>query len=108
MAKWKYKLEDEGKQLRKIINEGEQTLDTIISVYEQIIVCLKFLKTKLVETDKIDLQYDIDSMIEDYQLACPEEADEKFYDYHKEEENLNFNLREFYDFCDDNRIWVGL
>ena len=108
MAKWKYKLEDEGKQLRKIINEGEETLDTIISVYKQIIICLKLLKTKLVGADKIDLQYDIDSMIEDYQLACPEEADSKIYDYYEEEDNLNFNLREFYDFCDYNRVWIGM
>lgn len=108
MRKWKYKLEDEGKQLRKLINEGELTLETVISVYKQMIVCLKLLKTKLIGIDRSNLEYEIDSMIEDYQIACPEEADTKIYDYYEEEDNLNFNLREFYDFCDYNRVWIGL
>lgn len=108
MGKWKYKLEDEGKQLRKLIDEGDLTLETVIAVYNQMINCLKLLKIKLIGRDKNDLSYEIDSMIEDYQLACPEEADSKIYDYYEEEDNLNFNLREFYDFCDDNRVWIGL
>ena len=108
MEKWKYKLEDEGKQLRKLIDEGDLTLETVIAVYNQMITCLKLLKTKLIGRDKSDLSYEIDSMIEDYQLARPEEADSKIYDYYEEEDNLNFNLREFYDFCDDSRVWIGL
>lgn len=108
MAKWKYKLEDEGKRLRNLIDDGDQTLETVISVYKQMIVCLKLLKAKLVGIDKNNLMYKIDSMIEDYQIACPEEADQRIYDYYEEEDNLNFNLREFYDFCDDNRVWIGL
>lgn len=108
MGKWKYKLGDEGKQLRELIGDGERTLETVISVYKQIIVCLKLLKIELVGIDKDNLSYEIDSMIEDYQLACPEESDAKIYDYYEEEDNLNFNLREFYDFCDDNRVWIGL
>lgn len=59
---------------------------------------------KIVGIDKNNLLYEIDSMIEDYQLACPEEADIKIYDYYEEEDNLNFNLKNFYDFCDDNRV----
>ena len=108
MTRWKYKLEDEGKKLRKIIDEGDLTLETVISAYKQMIACLKLLKLKLVGNDKNDLIYEIDSMIEDYQIACPEEADAKIYDYYEEEENFNYNLREFYDFCDDNRVWIGL
>ncbi len=108
MAKWKYKLEDEGKRLRDLIDDGDSTLETVISVYKQMIVCLKLLKIKLVGIDKNNMGYEIDPMIEDYQIACPEEADSKFYDYYDEEDNLNFNLREFYDFCDDNRVWIGL
>ena len=107
MEKWKYKLEIEGKQLRKLIDEGDETLETIISVYRQIINCLNALKLKLVGKDKIELEYNIDCMIEDYQMSCPEENTE-IYNYYDEEDNLNYSLREFYDFCDDNRIWVGL
>jgi len=107
MRKWKYKLEVEGKQLRKLIDEGNETLDTVIDVYNQMIVCLKSLKLKLIGTDKINLPYNIDCMIEDFQAACPE-LDTEIYNYYDEEDNLNYNLREFYDFCDDNRVWVGL
>lgn len=107
MGKWKYKLGYEGKQLRKAINEGNETRETVIAVYNQMVVCLKSLKLKLIGADKIDLQYSIDCMIEDFQIACPE-AETDIYDYYEEEDNLNFNLREFYDFCDDNRVWIGL
>ena len=106
MGNWKYKLEDEGKQLRKLIDEGDLTLETVIAVYNQKIACLKFLKLKLIGRDKIDLSYEIDCMIEDYKLARPEDTDA--YNYYEEEDILNFNLRGFYDFCDDNRVWFGL
>lgn len=106
MRKWKYKLEDEGKQLRKIIDEGDATLETVIAVYNQMIACLKFLKLKLIGRDKIDLSYETDRMIEDYELARPEDTDA--CNYYDEEDILNFNLRGFYDFCDDNRVWIGL
>ena len=107
MRRWKYKLEDDGKQLRKLIDESDLTLETVIAVYSQMIACLKSLKMKLIGRDKNDLSYEIDSMIEDFQIACPEE-DTDVYDYYEEEDNLNFNLRCFYDFCDDNRVWIGL
>ena len=106
MEKWKYKLEDEGRRLRQLIDESDLTLETVIAVYNQMITCLKLLKVKLSGRDKNDLSYEIDSMIEDYRLACPEDTD--VYNYYEEEDNLNFNLREFYDFCDDNRVWIGL
>lgn len=106
MGKWKYKLENEGKQLRELIDEGDLTLKTVIAAYNQMIACLKLLKIKLIGRDKTDLSYEIDCMIEDYELARPEDTDS--YDYYEEEDNLNFNLREFYDFCDDNRVWIGL
>lgn len=87
--------------------EGDETLETVIDVYNQMIVCLKSLKLKLIGADKINLQYNIDCMIEDFQTSCPESGTE-IYNYYDEEDNLNFNLRGFYDFCDDNRIWVGI
>lgn len=108
MNKWKYKMELEGKELRKLIDEGDETLETVISIYKQIIVCLKLLKERLTKIDKSNLEYDIDSMIEDMQMACPEAPDDKSYDYEEEEDNLNYNLRDFYDFCDINRVWIGL
>ena len=40
MGNWKYKLEDEGKQLRKLIDEDDATLETVIAVYNQMFSCL--------------------------------------------------------------------
>ena len=37
MSKWKYKLEAEGKQLRRLIDEGNETLETVINVYNQMV-----------------------------------------------------------------------
>lgn len=107
MGRWKYKLEDKGKQLGKLINEGDSTLETVIAVYNQMIDCLKFLKLKLDRRDKIDLSYEIDSMIYDFQTKCQDGYTDE-YDYYEEKDDLNFNLRLFYDFCDDNKVWIGL
>ncbi len=62
---------------------------------------------KLVGKDKIDLSYNIDCMIEDFQIACPEK-NMGIYNYYDEADNLNCNLRAFYDFCDENNVWVGM
>ncbi len=36
MKPWKYKLENESKQLRSLIDKNEQTLDMIVSIYQQL------------------------------------------------------------------------
>lgn len=70
MKKLKYKLENEGKYLRKLIDDGDESLNTIVSIYNQMVICLKSLKLKLIGADKINLQYNIDCMVEDFQTAC--------------------------------------
>lgn len=106
MANWKYKLEFEGKALRELINK-EETMENIVAIYKQLINCLKTWKKRLVESDKEDLEYDIEEMIEDLQCACPDIEDDDL-DYEEEQENLNYYLRDFYDMCDNARVWVGI
>ena len=105
MTNWKYKLELEGKLLRQLIDK-EETIENIIAIYNQLVVCLKVLKKKLSKTDRGILEYDIDSMIDDLECASPDIDDD--FDYQEEEENLNYYLRDFYDFCDSVGVWIGV
>ena len=106
MANWKYNLRFEGKMLRELINK-EETMENIVAIYKQIIACLETWKRRLLETDKEDWEYDIEEMIEDLQCACPDMEDGSL-DYEEEQENLNYYLRDFYDMCDNARVWIGV
>lgn len=105
MANWKYNLRFEGKTLRELINkENGETIENVIAIYKQIISCLEYWKKRLLDSDREDWEYDIEAMIEDLQCACPDIED----DYYEEKENLNYYLRDFYDMCDNARVWIGV
>lgn len=106
MLEWKYRLEYEGKTLRSLINK-EETMENIIAIYNQIILCLEHLKNRLREDDKEEYEYDIESMIEDLQCACPDMEDNSLV-YKEEQDNLNYYLGDFYDMCDSARVWIGV
>ena len=106
MAEWKYSLESDGKQLRELMNKDE-TIGTIIAVYKQMITCLEHLRNRLNSKDKEELEYNIACMIDDLNCAYPDENDSDLK-YSDEETNLNYYLREFYDFCDSTRVWIGV
>ena len=103
---WKYNLESEGKILRGLINK-EETLENVIAVYEQLIICLKVLKTRLTDPDKKEWGYDIEAMIEDLQCACPDLADNTL-SYKEEKAHLNNFLTDFYDLFVKVRVWIGV
>lgn len=105
MTEWKYRLEFEGKNLRSLINK-EETIENIVAIYDQLILCLKHWKNRLRKSDKEDWEYDIETMIEDLECACPSIEDNNGYD--EEQENLNYYLRDFYDMCDAARVWIGV
>lgn len=108
MKNWKYNLRFEGKVLRELINkEGGETIENIIAIYKQIISCLEHWKKRLLESDKEDWEYVIETMIEDLQCACPD-IEDNILSYKEEEANLNYYLRDFYDMCDNARVWVGI
>lgn len=106
MAKWKYELGAEGKILREMI-DGEETIENVISIYNQLIKCLKYCLKQLSAKDKEFFEYDFESMIEDFECARPESDDEEI-DYYDERDNLNYCLRDFYDLCDSARVWIGI
>lgn len=106
MANWKYNLGYKGEVLKGLIN-GEETLKNIIAIYKQMIICLEYLNKKLLESDREDWEYEIEAMIEDLQCACPDIEDNDL-DYYDERDNLNFCLKDFYDMCDDARVWIGV
>lgn len=107
MANWKYRLEYSGKNLRNLINDGGQTLENIVAIYNQIITCLEYLQKRLTKSD-IDIWKDeIENMIEELRCECPDLQDESL-EYADEEENLNYHLRDFYDLCDAARVWIGV
>lgn len=108
MAYWKYRLDPYGQALRELINkEDGETIENIVAIYSQLIKCLEYWKKRLLESDKEDWEYDIETMIEDLQCACPDIEDNDL-DYEDEEENLNYYLRDFYDMCDNARVWIGV
>ena len=106
MNKWKYKLESQGRKLRELLDKDD-TITTIVEIYNQMEVCLKSLLKMLVPRDLEEWKYDIESMIEDIQMACPDIEDSELI-YNDEEAILNRYLKDFYDLCDSMRVWIGL
>lgn len=99
--KWKYRLKS-GAYLRDIIDDGsnEDTLKALKNCYKEI--------HKLIPDiyDEDDLENDIEEI--DNQLDnC-----ENYLECDMTEEDIiteiNYMLRNFYNFCDDNNIWVAL
>lgn len=106
MVRWKYKLEFEGRKLRELIDKDD-TICTIVDIYNQIIVCLKLLLKTMAKKDLEKWQYDIECMIDDIQMSCPDIEDPELI-YNDEEAVLNSHLGRFYDLCDEMRVWIGL
>ena len=106
MNKWKYKLESHGRKLRELLDKDD-TITTILEIYNQMEVCLKSLLKMLDPRDLEEWKYDIESMIEDIQMACPDIEDSELI-YNDEEAILNRHMKDFYDLCDSMRVWIGL
>jgi len=108
MAKWNYKLEEEGLKLRELTFTSKEA-ETI----EQIEVCCRSLLKQLTNKDK---EY-YEDKIEDLLNLIAGEADTirnnpdeitKEWDFKDIEELVNSRLSEFYDICDDCRCWVQM
>lgn len=106
MNKWKYRLESTGKAFRESLTSEQETAATVIEVYQRVIDCLNGLKHMLNNEDVEEWLYDIESMVEDLETACPEPDPD--FDYEEQEENLNYYLNDFYNLCDNMRVWIGL
>lgn len=94
MNKWKYNLEATGKSFRESLTSEVETAVTVINVYRCTINCLNSLKKMLSKTDSENWLDEIESMIEDMKMACPENDSD--FDYEEQEDNLNCYLNDFY------------
>lgn len=101
MGKWNYKL-DSGKALREAIDndDSENTLNCLRKCYEEI---HKLIPDIYDEDDLADDISEINNQLDN--LANYEEYNMTEEDCQDE---INDLLSDFYDFCDDNRIWIGL
>lgn len=107
MKKWNYKLEEEGKELRKLIDEEKPA-----EIIEQLQKCYNSLSNLLSEEDKEYYESDIEdamNLIEgeaDIIRNNPEELED--FGFENVEELVDERLREFYDICDNARVWIQL
>lgn len=101
MSRWKYHIKN-GKKLRKAINDDNkiQTLEALKECYKEI---NRIMVSVFDDDDLEDILSEIDNQLdncenyEDYDMTEDDVQDE-----------INYMLRNFYDFCDDWRIWIDL
>jgi predicted translin family RNA/ssDNA-binding protein len=105
MARWNYNLRTNGAQLKDLIYQDDSSQHNCIAIIEQMILCCKWLQTKLTEEDKDDYEWDLEEMIQDCEdTKCY--LDE--FDEDSNEDNINDILEKFYDLMDEMRVWIGV
>lgn len=104
MVKWDYNLSSRGSQLRELIDSDDSSKENCENILDQIIVCCKYLQTKLSDEDKDWYGYDLEEMIEDCEDTKAYYLDE--FDEDVNEDNINDVLRDFYDLMDTLRVWI--
>lgn len=101
MANWKIKLMS-GKNLRRAIDSEDK-----VAVLEALKDCWEEIHKKMPDDyDEYDLENDLDEI--ENQLDNAENYEE--YDMTEDdvEGEVNYLLDQFYDFCDNARVWVEL
>lgn len=99
--KWNYHLK-QGRELREAINEDkmEEVLNLLWSCYVEINQNLPDLYDEdELQEDLADIDNQLDNLenYEDYGMSEDDVMDE-----------INYLLNNFYDFCDNLKIWIGL
>lgn len=101
MAKWKYTLKN-GNTLRRAIDDGdiEKVLNTLKDCYTEINAAMP---------DYFD-EYDLEDKIADIDNELDNYYNYDDYDMTLEdvEDNVDGQLYNFYDFCDDLNVWIGM
>lgn len=101
MRRWKYELFT-GKSLREAIQNDSnmETLKALGNCYKEIHRAMPDWYTEAdLEEDMAEIENQLDNCenYEEYDMTEDDVQDE-----------INYMLRNFYDFCDCNGIWVGL
>ena len=104
MAKWKYDIEEDGKKLRELIDQGSSK-ENCDKILQQIIICLEHVEAQMTLDDREEYECDIDTLAQDCEDLkwCLEEDDEE-YNANEVDEMLS----SFYDWMDVMRVWVAL
>ena len=93
---WEYQLKS-GKDLRKAINDNDDSTESWVRVLNAIKTCCEELKTILGEDD-----VSVNNLVDD----CDFYIDT--IDTEEDESNIDYCLDQLYDICDGNNIWVPL
>lgn len=101
MRRWAYKLMT-GKQLRQSISDDDMTatLDALKECWKEINKAMPDIYDEddlEDELEELDNQLDNCKNYEDYSMTEDDVQEE-----------INYMLRNFYDFCDGNNIWITL
>ena len=95
MARWTYSLKS-GKGLRQAIRDDDE-----LEVLTSLQVCIDEIRINLAayleyETELDDIEMAVQDLIQDADYEDIETFD------------VDYILNDFYNFCDSNRIWVGI
>lgn len=107
MTKWIYKLK-RGNELRRLIEEAETT-ENLLEILQKLKNCYQEILTSYPfedEYDKYDIQEALNFLGGDDEIIQEKELGE--YGFENAEDLIDNRLEEFYNLCDDYRIWVGL
>lgn len=112
MAKWEINLGVAGSKLRAYINDEAETIDSCIRIVKQMKVCLDSIRRQLGEDhltmDFMDLEDNVNDSIEDLVETSKEPVNHNNIQYIYGQHVVNDLLEQFYDYCDHERIWVGI
>ena len=104
MAKWKYRLDDEGKKLRELIHESDDSIESYQGILNQVKRCAESLLKQLdnKDDDKEYYERELGDLIEQVEIH---------YDLDDEDdpqETVDWVLGELYDICDACKCWIEL
>lgn len=103
MAAWYYNLgEETSRRLRSAIDKEDyaEVKQALIDAYNEIY--------DIIGDEDIFDEYDRDRYVEDIEFLDTEPDDDIDISWEDIEDNFNYELSNFFDFCDNLRVWVGL
>lgn len=102
MANWKIKLAN-GKNLRRAIDSGDDMVNVLTALED----CWREIHKKMPdEYDEDDLENDLDEI--ENQIDNAENYDDYGMSEYEVQEEIDYLLDQFYDFCDNARVWVNM